>query len=324
FDAHPDRIVFQRRNVSGIKFFLWDSQFGRFFNSGPIVRTKGSIFFFVHTLLWAFAPWCLLFFFSVVRNLSWLIRRIRFNEYYTFTGGMLLLLLFSLSGFQLPFYTNILFPFFAIITASAITARLRKAAVRFVNISLGVYAGAFITLLLVLQVFFGVERLGYFVVLMLALMVSGVFVFRANISLRAKFLSFCCVVMVVVHAFSFTTIYPILLQYKGEIAAANYVNTTGNNTTVYTLSMRRNMFQFYCDREIELCSHECFGRKNGDKKAWYFADEEAMEMLNNQKTPYRVVHMFRNYASEVIRFKFLFPGTRNETLSNLYLIAPVE
>ncbi|MBL0132485.1 MAG: hypothetical protein IPP43_16420 [Chitinophagaceae bacterium] len=36
FDRHPEKTVFGKTNVSGIRFFLWDSQFGRFLNSGPI------------------------------------------------------------------------------------------------------------------------------------------------------------------------------------------------------------------------------------------------------------------------------------------------
>src|SRR5215831_19145942 len=39
FDLHPEKIVFGKTNVSGINFFFWDSQFGRFFNTGPIKGT---------------------------------------------------------------------------------------------------------------------------------------------------------------------------------------------------------------------------------------------------------------------------------------------
>ncbi|MGZ3767403.1 MAG: ArnT family glycosyltransferase, partial [Mucilaginibacter sp.] len=39
FDLHPEKLVFGQHAVSGIRWFYWDSQFGRFFNTGPI---KGS------------------------------------------------------------------------------------------------------------------------------------------------------------------------------------------------------------------------------------------------------------------------------------------
>ena len=56
FDSHPEKVVFGRTGVSGIRFFLWDSQIGRFFNTGHI-KGNGDPFFFLHTLLWAFQPW---------------------------------------------------------------------------------------------------------------------------------------------------------------------------------------------------------------------------------------------------------------------------
>lgn len=59
FDEHPEKTILGSDHVSGIKFFLWDSQFGRFFNTGPI-KGKGDKLFFLHTLLWAFLPWALL------------------------------------------------------------------------------------------------------------------------------------------------------------------------------------------------------------------------------------------------------------------------
>ncbi len=45
FDLHPEKIVFGKTNVSGLRFFFWDSQFGRFFNNGPITG-KGDLSFF--------------------------------------------------------------------------------------------------------------------------------------------------------------------------------------------------------------------------------------------------------------------------------------
>src|SRR6202000_2904710 len=84
FDLHPEKTIFNRHNVSGIKWFLWDSQFGRFVNSGPISHTKTvDPFFYLHTLLWAFAPWCLMFYYAVFKNLKDIWHKQKLTEYYT-------------------------------------------------------------------------------------------------------------------------------------------------------------------------------------------------------------------------------------------------
>jgi len=116
FDMHPEKIVFGQTNVSGIKFFFWDSQFGRFFNTGPI-KGSGDTSFFIHTFLWAFLPWSPLFIVAVVQLCR---RKIFFKKEHSIIYGSaaILFLLFSFSRFQLPHYIVILFPQFAMITAS--------------------------------------------------------------------------------------------------------------------------------------------------------------------------------------------------------------
>ncbi|MFX9552103.1 hypothetical protein ABTO49_21190, partial [Acinetobacter baumannii] len=88
----------------------WDSQFGRFNNNSFIRNTHGSVFFFLHTLLWAFAPWMLLFYYALFGRISNIVKGVKLPEYITISGSVVMLLIFSISKFQLPFYTNILFP----------------------------------------------------------------------------------------------------------------------------------------------------------------------------------------------------------------------
>jgi 4-amino-4-deoxy-L-arabinose transferase-like glycosyltransferase len=119
FDLHPEKIIFNTSHVSGIKWFLWDSQIGRFFNTGQITRHDplgyGHYLFFVPTFLWSFLPWSIVF-------LAGLISIIKNRGYY-YPFNLLLswffvtFIVFSLSKFQLDYYTNILIPFAAIISA---------------------------------------------------------------------------------------------------------------------------------------------------------------------------------------------------------------
>ena len=161
FDLHPEKTVFHRHNVSGIKWFLWDSQFGRFVNSGPITRQSGSIIFYVHTLLWAFAPWCLLFYYAIYRNIKQILLGKPLNEYYALGGGILLLLLFSLSRFQLPFYTNAIFPLFAIVTAPFCYNQLDKFGTWFRQTSLWVYAALLMFAIAAIYYFSDAGHTGY-------------------------------------------------------------------------------------------------------------------------------------------------------------------
>lgn len=121
FDLHPEKVVFGKTGNSGLRFFVWDSQFGRFFNTGPIKGT-GEKTFFLHTTLWAFAPWSFLLYAAIARAITRLVQKIPYlPEYVSLGSGLTTFLLFSLSGFQLPHYLNIVFPFYAVLTAHFLT-----------------------------------------------------------------------------------------------------------------------------------------------------------------------------------------------------------
>lgn len=128
FDLHPEKVVFDHTNVSGIRFFFWDSQFGRFFNTGPI-KGAGDKFFFVHTLLWAFLPWSLPLYIGVGNVVRSIVKRVELPEYVSLGSGLATFLMFSLSGFQLPHYLNIVFPFYAVIAAQFLVS-LKPTALR--------------------------------------------------------------------------------------------------------------------------------------------------------------------------------------------------
>ncbi len=124
FDAHPEKQVFGRTGVSGIRFFFWDSQFGRFTNTGPI-RGAGDPTFFFHTVLWALLPWSLWLYAAVIaraRKLwSW-----SGTERHLLGAALPTMLLFSASRFQLPHYLNIVFPFFALLAAGWLVMLSRR------------------------------------------------------------------------------------------------------------------------------------------------------------------------------------------------------
>jgi 4-amino-4-deoxy-L-arabinose transferase-like glycosyltransferase len=118
FDGHPEKALFGQTQVSGIRFFLWDSQFGRFFNTGPIKNTNGHPFYFVLVFLWAFLPWMAVFVAAIVSGVrKFLARSDGEHAGFVFLCGAFFItfLLFSATSFQLDHYTVILFPFAAIL-----------------------------------------------------------------------------------------------------------------------------------------------------------------------------------------------------------------
>lgn len=216
FDLHPEKIVFGHTGVSGIRFFFWDSQFGRFFNTGPI-KGSGDPFFYFHTVLWAFLPWSLLLYASILRKP----RRQVPGELICLGAALASFLVFSLSRFQLPHYLNILFPFFSILTASylyGIQRRGTRKTIRilqdFINVVLPI-----LVLLLCWFVHFSGGPVLMIVVIVLAVLPFVLFRSPALSSPIAR--SFW--MSILTFAFINFILYPAILRYQAGTQAGHYL-----------------------------------------------------------------------------------------------------
>jgi len=127
FDAHPEKLVFGHSEVSGIKFFFWDGQFGRFLNTGPIQNRNGTSYYFVSVFLWAFLPWTAAFIaatYANIREFSSLTPGDKGALAFLYGAFLATFVLFSATSFQLDYYTVIIFPFAAIICGNFLAREL--------------------------------------------------------------------------------------------------------------------------------------------------------------------------------------------------------
>ena len=126
FDRQPDKLVFGRTQVSGLRFFFWDSQFGRFFNTGPIQNQKGSPWFFVHNLIWTFFPWLLALLAAGAAALRQAVARAPVDDdgaqVFLWATFLTTFALFSATSYQMDFYLPIVFPYAVILCARWLVA----------------------------------------------------------------------------------------------------------------------------------------------------------------------------------------------------------
>ena len=233
FDSHPDKLILGRTGVSGIRFFFWDSQFGRFLGTGPIRQSDWSPLYFVHTLLWVFLPWSAALILAMVRRVRILrAREARSVEWYTVAGAGVMFVVFSLSKFQLPYYLNITFPFLAILTAAEFTNRTSAA-------EIGVLDRAQNAVVVIMVIFAGILGLlvrpvgasGAMGVAILLVFTMPV-VRSAVDNPRTGIIVTSILAAVSVNLYIERGIYPTLSTYDGEPVASAWVNEHYPGATV--------------------------------------------------------------------------------------------
>lgn len=118
FNLHPEKISQGMKGVNGVKYILWSHSFDRFRGHERFGGALGKEdkFFFLHTFLWTFAPWCFIALWALFLRLKNFFKR---REEWLSSGVFLLLaLLINFSNFKLPHYLPILAPATAILVSS--------------------------------------------------------------------------------------------------------------------------------------------------------------------------------------------------------------
>ncbi|MFD2571006.1 ArnT family glycosyltransferase [Spirosoma soli] len=335
FDLHPEKVVFGETGVSGVRFFFWDSQFGRFFNTGPI-KGQGDKFFFVHTLLWAFLPWSLPLYVGIGKALARVVNRQPKSptqnqpEYISLGSGLATFVLFSLSGFQLPHYMNIVFPFFAIIAAQFLVG-LKPLNVR--RWTIGQTVIGILVIILIVAILFVVQpaqvglALGWVAVVTLATFI----LFRQTdlLSLTGRMVGAMLVVAGILNLF----LYPTFMYYQAGMTAARYANQQPGLSNRPTILYEPGTgvgggsfwtYEFYADAPTRYARSDSSLRRqvqSGPKQVFttaVFADSLVARGFNIRR-----IAVFPYYHVSVLTYAFLNHETRAQTVEP-YVLAEVK
>jgi len=318
FDLHPEKTVFGMHNVSGIRFFFWDSQFGRFFNTGPI-KGGGDPFFFFHTLLWAFIPWSVLLYIAVVQFF-----RHQKHEWYCICGALLTFLVFSASKFQLPHYITIVFPFFSITTTQYLTGIKTAKGLRAIRMTQNIVLILLILIILLLQYFYRASNFTFLTVLLLA-MALALLIFisvKEAFSSKYKLLFQSVLVSIFINLYLNLNFYPSLLKYQSGSEAAFYIDKNSmSNLPVAQLQEEEhsNALEFYLHRPLFMVNED--GKGNLPKKPFLlYASEDAIKRLTAKGWKMNPVKSFDDYLVTRLKGKFLNEKTRKEAITQVKLV----
>ncbi|NOS94381.1 MAG: glycosyl transferase [Cyclobacteriaceae bacterium] len=314
FDLHPEKIVFGKTGVSGIRFFFWDSQFGRFFNTGPI-KGDGDKFFFLHTTLWAFFPSSILFFAAIFSAAKTRFKQL--PELITIGTTAFTFLLFSLSGFQLPHYMNIIFPFMSIISAFYLCEIVTYSKNKFWRVLFYFQVVLAFAVAIALTIWFQPQLLLFAIgwIVMSLFIINKILEKSQPLQLAFSRNIAASYMLYVYLAFFFTY---DLVQYQSGSEAAFYLNQDyPSQETVMLKGDNSYSFDFYYRDIVKYYSIEQLKNLN-DKLL--FCSEGFLTKLSDAGIHYQILKSFDNYHISQPQGDFMNTATRSSTLSKSYIL----
>ncbi len=312
FDLHPEKMVWGKTGVSGIRFFFWDSQFGRFLNTGPI-KGRGDVLFYFHTALWAYFPWSILLYAAVIRMIRYRSLKYKATQWIVAGSAAITFLIFSVSKFQLSYYIVILFPHFSLLCADYLMNTASFKPLRFfIPLQRGLLITAWLAVV-VLSLLFGLpyKVLIICVATTIAVLFLSLFRERSYSSVILNGIGFC----IVVNLFLNVCFYPILLRYQSGEAAAKWLNQNKKEESDIGLFDKENFsLKWYANANVTLTDTLPAVAKDGSIVKYYFTTKQKADSLIHADAPVTVLQAFPNFHISMLTLPFLNRQTRAATL----------
>ena len=306
----------------GIRFFFWENNVGRI--TGSYVKAVNDPTFYIHTLLYVFLPWVLLFFIAAYTEFRTLAKnRFRSEEYYTLTGIWIFFIIISASKNQVPNYIFSIMPLIAVLTA-----KWADIAIENKNKLLSVLNSTqtFIAILLWLMIFsltfylFPLPKPYFWIIIVAGIGSSLWIIIKIKDSLvrllSPTLIAFACLIFLLN-----THVFPYIFSYQAPPKAARYFTENAETTDkLYNYKYGQYELFFYSEPQaIQLKTKTDLKVAAKTKGSWIFTDHEgiidfeALQMKTDTIIEYK--HLYLNRGG-----RFINPKTRDQVLQPMYLI----
>jgi hypothetical protein len=307
---------------AGIRFFFWENNVGRI--TGSYVQATNDPIFYVHSLMYLFLPWSLLFFVSVFYEFKFLIKnKFSSNEYFTFTGIWIFFVILNSASSQLPNYVFAIVPLIAVLTAKWVDIAIENKQKLF-----KVYYSVqnFVVMVLWLMIFtvafylFPLPKFGFWIV-----SITG-FTFILYIFIKIKdnlirfliptLISFACLFLLLN-----THVFPYMFSFQAVPKAARYfTENAGSTDKLYNYKYGQYELFFYSEPQAtQLKSVDDLKMATETKGSWIFTDPEGFKDFETLEikpdTIIEYKHLYLNRGG-----RFINPNTRDKVLQPMYLI----
>ncbi len=307
---------YQQFGMKGVRFILLNQNTERFMGQVS-ARSSHNYFFFLHSFLWVFAPWSLIAIPALFLRLKNVVRRK--EEWLSVGTFIVLLILFSLSGYKLPHYLDAILPFSSLFCASFIAEkRMNKQweKIFFVLQSI-VVAGSLAVLAFANAWVFPLSNFLRIIIAVFLLALLFYFFKSEYYSRLQRSVAVSVAVMVLAFFLLNTNFYPQLLQYQGgnELAFAARKKTDVSNVYAWQ-DMQSSSFFFYIASIRKQFNDNAL---TGGKPCWLLFDARDENQIVAKG--YKLGQRFEAWDYEITRLnlKFLNPATRKAQCGKMIL-----
>ena len=318
FNLHPEKISQGIKGVNGVKYILWSHSFDRISGHERFGKVgQQDHFFFLHTFLWTFAPWCFIGLIALVFRLK---NFFETKEEWLSTGVFVMLAaLINFSNFKLPHYMPILAPATALIVAHFFVTHWNNERWKKTFYIIQLSASALLIVLAVLVNVWAFPVKNSFVLIGLIFFLAIVFYFLLSkmYSKIQKSISVSVAAVALLFFLLNSNFYPQLLTYQGGKPLADKTRGVADPKEVYfwknTFSSTYNFYSS-SNRQVYSDSLNLSG-----KNFWLIYEKSQQREVDSLGLKLGKTFSVPDYEITRLKKSFIDPGTRKETLDSMIM-----
>ena len=317
YNLHPEITVRGGNHINGVKFILLNQSVERF--GGQMGGdAKNDYFFFLHSFLWAFAPWSIITYAVLASRIKHFLQR---KEEWATTGAFIIMaLVVSLSGFKLPHYLNIVFPLAAIITAVFIlNPQPQSKWNKIISFTPLFIIGLLILLCTFITVWaFPVNKPWVIVAVIFLLAIVFYFIKSAVYNRLQKMVAVSAAAMAFLFFLLNSNFYPQLLKYQAGEELAEITKGKVDPADVYVQSYSYSAsYAFYTSSLFKKFDDSLL---QSGKKVWLLTEPGPFEELKKEGYQTGMLYEAQHFRITKLNLKFINPATRNKECSKMMIV----
>ena len=314
--------LYEQFGMHGLGFYFWTQSFGRITGQSEW-QDSSTVFYFVHTFLWAFLPWMFIAYYGVIKNLIGLAKdKLAYcpdKEVMTTAGFVLTFIAMSLSHYKLPHYIFVAFPLVAIITADHLSQIFEGGTLKKVFLGLNWFTVVMLTIAISLLVFGTFNLRSPLIIIMGLGLIASAFYFliRGEAPLHQLFVS-AVLVMVGVNFLLNTFFYPTLLTYQGgSVMGKEVAARFSKDEPVYTYRIMDHSMDFYSGRIVPILKAD---KPPKVERFYVFTDGIGYDELKAKGYQMNVLKQMDDFHVTELTIQFLRPSLRSGEVRQNYLL----
>ena len=318
--------LYNQFGVDGIKFFFWTNNTGRIV--GSIVPDRNTdYFFYLHTLLYMYAPWGFALMFAIFHDFKELFKKqVKPAGFFVMGGTWLVFIIISIAQGKSPNYLSTLIPLFSVSLARQLDVFFQKPGSRLFKVVSTIQVATVIILwcflALLVTYLFPIKQILYYLLFATGVVATIFIYLKAGDDIAMKFFAPSILVITLIMFSINANILPYILQYQSSIVASRVFNENDKGGgQLYNYDYEQFELFFYGNKEVvHIPDYVTLGQVCDHPGSWIYCYEKRLKDIEALHTPIDTIYQFKHRGIYNMGVPFILPANREASFENTYLV----